>query len=112
MGLTALCSGCLCPHPPLAPGTLRWVSAAVLLAVHCGREILFKNAHQYLSNQVLQLCAVAAFIRIPLLFLALSGRLLLLSCLLCSVVEKYYSKMHSTLLAIKAYSSMQWLPSF
>ena len=58
----------------------------------------------------LQLCAVAAFPLIPLWLLALSGRLLLLSCLLCAVVEKYSSKMHSNILAIKAYSSVQWLP--
>ena len=44
--LTALCSGCLPPDPSLAPGTLRLVAAAVLLAVCCSREIFFKNAQQ------------------------------------------------------------------
>ena len=93
----------------------------VLYAVRCGREILFKNAQQYLGNQGLQLCAVAAFVlvslwvlalsgRFPLWVLALSGRLLLPSCLLCAVVGKYSSKLHSNILAIKAYSSVQWLP--
>ena len=50
----------------------------------------------------LQLCAVAAFVLIPLWLLALSGRLLLQSCLLCAVVEKYSSKMHSNILAIRS----------
>ena len=31
---------CLPPDPFLAPGTIRCVAAAVLLAVSCGREIL------------------------------------------------------------------------
>ena len=54
-----------------------------------------------IKSHGLQLCAVAAFPLIPLWLLALSGGLLLPSCLLCAVVEKCSSKMHSNLLAIK-----------
>ena len=58
--LTALCSGCLPSDPPLAPGTLRWVAAAVLLAVRCGREIFFKNAQQSLCCLVTWLTALCS----------------------------------------------------
>ena len=64
-----------------------------------------------IKSRGLQLCAVAAFVVIPLWLLALTGRLPLPSCLLCAVVEKYSSKMHSNTFAIKAYSSVQRLPS-
>ena len=48
----------------------------------------------------LQLCAAAAFPLIPLWLLALSGGLPLLSCLLCTVVEKHSLKMCSNFLPI------------
>ena len=44
--------------------------------------------------------SVVAFLLIPLWLLALAGRSPLPSCLLCAVVEKYSSKMHSNHLAI------------
>ena len=48
----------------------------------------------------LRFCAVASIPLILLWLLALSRKLLLLSYLLCAVVEKYSSKMHSKLLMI------------